>query len=101
LTGVKTGEAALDHDQGDLRRILLSLITRQAAGGRDRDERRRGDMAETRDSGQPGNPDPERIPFMQRVLDNPFLLLFLGVTIPTVFYILWGVMELTQVPLAG
>jgi hypothetical protein len=37
---------------------------------------------------------------MQRVLDNPFLLLFLGVTIPTVFYILWGVMELTQVPLA-
>ena len=37
---------------------------------------------------------------MQRILDNPFLLLFLGVTIPTVFYILWGVMELTQVPLA-
>ena len=27
---------------------------------------------------------------MQRVLDNPFLLLFLGVTIPTVLYILWG-----------
>ena len=37
---------------------------------------------------------------MQRILDNPFLLLFLGVTIPTVFYILWGVMELTQVPIA-
>jgi hypothetical protein len=42
----------------------------------------------------------ERVPFMQRVLDNPFLLLFLGVTIPTVFYILWGVMELSQVPIA-
>lgn len=42
----------------------------------------------------------ERIPFMQRVLDNPFLLLFLGVVIPTVFYILWGVMELTQIPIA-
>jgi hypothetical protein len=56
-------------------------------------------MAEGKES-QPGNPDPERIPIMQRVLDNPFLLLFLGVTIPTVFYILWGVMELTQVPLA-
>jgi hypothetical protein len=66
----------------------------------DRDGRRSGEMAETRGSGQPGNPDPERIPFMQRVLDNPFLLLFLGVTIPTVFYILWGVMELTQVPVA-
>lgn len=48
----------------------------------------------------PGNPVPERIPVMQRLLDNPFLLLFLGVTIPTVLYILWGVMELTQVPVA-
>lgn len=42
----------------------------------------------------------EPIPFMQRVLDNPFLLLFLGVTIPTVFYILWGLIELTQIPIA-
>jgi hypothetical protein len=42
----------------------------------------------------------KRVPFMQRVLDNPFLLLFLGVTIPTVLYILWGVMELTQIPVA-
>ena len=43
----------------------------------------------------------EPIPFMQRVLDNPFLLLFLGVTIPTVFYILWGLSELTQMPVAN
>ena len=57
-------------------------------------------MAETKGDAPAGNPDPERMPFMQRLLDNPFLLLFLGVTIPTVFYILWGVMELTQVPLA-
>lgn len=42
----------------------------------------------------------EPIPFMQRLLDNPFLLLFLGVVIPTVFYILWGVMEVTSIPLA-
>ncbi len=42
----------------------------------------------------------ERIPVMQRVLDNPFLLLFLGVVIPTVFYIMWGLIELTQIPLA-
>lgn len=42
----------------------------------------------------------ERIPFMQRVLDNPFLLLFIGVVFPTVLYILWGVMELTQIPIA-
>ena len=46
-------------------------------------------------------PEPvEPIPFMQRVLDNPFLLLFLGVTIPTVFYILWGLIELTHIPIA-
>ena len=57
-------------------------------------------MAESKGDVQPGNPSTERIPFMQRVLDNPFLLLFLGVTIPTVLYILWGVMELTQVPVA-
>jgi hypothetical protein len=45
-------------------------------------------------------PPEERVPFMQRVLDNPFLLLFLGVTIPTILYILWGIMELVQIPLA-
>jgi hypothetical protein len=43
---------------------------------------------------------PERVPIMQRVLDNPFLLLFLGVTIPTVFYVIWGVMEIVQIPIA-
>ena len=42
----------------------------------------------------------ERIPVMQRILDNPFLLLFLGVTLPAVLYILWGVMEVASVPLA-
>ena len=43
---------------------------------------------------------PERVPAMQRILDNPFLLLFLGVTIPAVFYILWGVMEIVSIPIA-
>lgn len=42
----------------------------------------------------------ERIPVMQRVLDNPFLLLFLGVTVPAVFYIIWGVMEIISIPVA-
>ena len=42
----------------------------------------------------------ERVPMMQRILDNPFLLLFIGVTIPTVLYILWGVMEIASIPLA-
>ena len=52
-------------------------------------------MAVPKDSG-----DNEKIPVMQRVLDNPFLLLFLGVVIPTVFYILWGVMEIVTIPIA-
>jgi hypothetical protein len=43
---------------------------------------------------------PEHIPFMQRLMDNTFLLLFLGVTIPTVIYLIWGVMEIASVPLA-
>ena len=43
---------------------------------------------------------PERIPVMQKILDNPFLLLFLGVTIPTVFYVIWGVMEIVSIPIA-
>jgi hypothetical protein len=42
----------------------------------------------------------EPIPAMQRVLDNPFLLLFLGVSIPTVLYLMWGVMEVAQIPIA-
>jgi hypothetical protein len=42
----------------------------------------------------------DRVPFMQKVLDNPFLLLFLGVTVPTVFYLIWGVMEVANIPIA-
>jgi hypothetical protein len=46
-------------------------------------------------------PQRERIPFFQRLLDNHFLLLFLGVTVPTVFYLIWGIMEIVQIPLAS
>jgi hypothetical protein len=46
------------------------------------------------------SPQDERVPFMQRLLDNPFLLLFLGVTIPTVLYVIWGIMEIVQIPIA-
>ena len=44
--------------------------------------------------------DDEPLPFMQRLLDNPFLLLVLGIAVPTVFYIVWGIMEIIQVPIA-
>ena len=44
--------------------------------------------------------EPERIPIMQQILDNPFLLLFLGVTVPAILYIIWGVMEIVSIPIA-
>lgn len=40
------------------------------------------------------------VPFMQKVLDNPFLLLALGVLTPTVLYTLWGIVDIMSVPLA-
>lgn len=48
----------------------------------------------------PENHHSNDIPFMQRLLDNPFLLLFVGVAVPTLFYIVWGIMELIAIPLA-
>jgi hypothetical protein len=73
---------------GDLRMLFADL---QAQGG--------GTMSSSDGPSAPAEV-PEKIPFMQRVLDNPFLLLFLGVTIPTVFYVLWGVMEVASIPIA-
>ena len=57
-------------------------------------------MTEERKREEQDLAEDEQIPFMQRVLDNPFLLLFLGVAVPTVFYIIWGIMEITQIPIA-
>jgi hypothetical protein len=42
----------------------------------------------------------EKIPAMQRILDNPFILLFIGVVFPSVFYIIWGIIEIVNIPLA-
>lgn len=43
---------------------------------------------------------PEKVPAMQQLLDNPFLLLFIGITVPTALYIVWGVMEVASIPIA-
>ena len=53
---------------------------------------------ETSKSGDGGPSDP--IPFMQRLLDNPFLLLALGIAVPALLYMVWGVMEVISIPLA-
>ena len=52
------------------------------------------------EGGGPSGAPPERIPFMQKLLDNPFILLFLGVVMPTVFYLIWGILEVAQIPIA-
>ena len=65
-------------------------------------------MAETTSEPGPGQPEGggpggtplEPIPFMQKLLDNPFILLFLGVVMPTVFYLIWGILEVAQIPIA-
>lgn len=40
----------------------------------------------------------EKIPFFRMIMDDFMLLLFLGVTIYAIFYLLWGVMELANLP---
>lgn len=57
--------------------------------------------SETSTKGPDDSAPDARVPAMQRVLDNPFLLLFLGVTVPAVLYIIWGVMEVASVPIAN
>ncbi|HSN33755.1 MAG TPA: hypothetical protein VLU41_13795 [Ideonella sp.] len=38
------------------------------------------------------------VPLVQQLLDNPFLLLFLGVLIPMIVYTLWGVIDILTIP---
>ncbi len=52
------------------------------------------------ESDEQSSENEENIPAMQQLLDNPFLLLFIGVTIPTIFYVIWGVMEIVAIPIA-
>lgn len=45
--------------------------------------------------------DPDApIPWVQQLLDSPFILLVLGVMIPMILYNLWGVVEILLVPVA-
>ena len=39
-------------------------------------------------------------PLLQRVLDNPWLLLALGVIVPMLSYTLWGWIEIARAPAA-
>lgn len=58
-------------------------------------------MATANTSNTPDDEIPEEpVPAMQQLLDNPFLLLFIGIAMPTVLYIVWGVMEIVGIPVA-
>ena len=58
-------------------------------------------MADTAQSNAPGDEVLEEpVPAMQQLLDNPFLLLFIGIAVPTVLYTIWGVMEIVNLPIA-
>ena len=46
------------------------------------------------------NNDDDDIPFMQKLLDNHWLLLLLGVATPMILYNAWGVVDILNVPLA-
>jgi hypothetical protein len=41
---------------------------------------------------------PERLPVGQIVFDDVFLLLMLGLVVPTAFYIIWGLWAAASVP---
>ncbi|MFA7667886.1 MAG: hypothetical protein WCX93_00910 [Burkholderiaceae bacterium] len=53
----------------------------------------------TPDHDEFNNPDIP-IPWMQKLLDSPFILLVLGVMIPMVVYNLWGVVEILLLPVS-
>ena len=57
-------------------------------------------MAETRQGQDLDELPDEPVPILQQLLDNPFALLFLGIAMPTVLYIVWGVMEIVNIPVA-
>lgn len=47
----------------------------------------------------PEHDDPnEPMPWLQQLLESPFVLLFLGVMIPMIVYNLWGVIDIMLIP---
>lgn len=45
--------------------------------------------------------DPDApVPLIQQLLDNPFLLLFIGVMVPMLVYVVWGMVDILTIPVA-
>ena len=93
LTQVKVRELPSRYHHATAVTIARLRSRRNAGAGEEA-----GHMPEP--EGKPPVEGDGRVPFMQRLMDNPFLLLFLGILVPTVFYLLWGIMEIVQIPVA-
>jgi hypothetical protein len=44
--------------------------------------------------------EPEAKPALKRLMDNPWLLLVLGIVLPTLSYTVWGWIEIVNLPKA-
>jgi hypothetical protein len=60
---------------------------------------RNGDRVMSEQEQEQEQMDSGEVPMMQKLLDNPFLLLFLGVAFPAVLYLGWGIMEIVSIPI--
>ena len=45
------------------------------------------------------SPDQQRPRWQQVIFDDIFLILMLGLVVPTLFYLVWGLMDLASVPI--
>jgi hypothetical protein len=70
--------------QLEVRRLLGSAALREEAAMSDEHQARR-----------------RQIPWQQVLLDDIFLILLAGLLVPTLFYIVWGLISLGNVPLFG
>ncbi len=50
-------------------------------------------------TGDNAQPEQERPRWQQIVFDDIFLILMLGLVVPTLFYLVWGLMDLASVPI--
>lgn len=50
------------------------------------------------DVDQPDSSEP--VPWQQRLLDSPYLLLLLGIGVTVLFYTLWGLLEMRSMSTA-
>jgi hypothetical protein len=56
-------------------------------------------MDAEKSTGQPDRQGQDRPRWQQIIFDDIFLILMLGLVVPTLFYLVWGLMDLASVPI--